>query len=192
MLSNNNQYSQYGCSETSVTSHQHMLRNKPREQNDLIDTESEAWNIAVDIAFNCNFSTTKCSCLGCDIFVAWSWRKGESFTFTNCLKVCRIRFNASTGLWKAGQLSRYSYSVRAGRSGARIPVGERFSAPAQTGPWAHPVSYTMGTVSFPWVMQPGRDVDHSHQSSAEVKQRPELYLYSHSGPSWSIPGSILP
>jgi len=38
--------------------------------------------------------------------------------------------------------------LRAERSGDRIPVEERFSAPVQTGPEAHPASCTMGTVSF--------------------------------------------
>jgi hypothetical protein len=40
-------------------------------------------------------------------------------------------------------------TLRTRRSGDRIPVGARFSAPVQTGPGAHPVSYTMGTGSFP-------------------------------------------
>ena len=39
----------------------------------------------------------------------------------------------------------------AGRSGDRIPMGARFSAPVQTGPRAHPASCTMGTGSFPGV-----------------------------------------
>ena len=42
---------------------------------------------------------------------------------------------------------RSSDSLRAGRSGDRILVGARFSAPVQTGPGAHPASYTMVTGS---------------------------------------------
>jgi hypothetical protein len=33
----------------------------------------------------------------------------------------------------------------------KIPVEERFSAPVQTGPGAHPASCTVGTGSFPGV-----------------------------------------
>ena len=40
-------------------------------------------------------------------------------------------------------------TLRAGRSGDRIPVWARFSAPFQIGPGAYPLSYTMGTGSFP-------------------------------------------
>ena len=36
----------------------------------------------------------------------------------------------------------------------------RFSALVQTGPGAHPASYTLGTGSFPVVMRPGRGVDY--------------------------------
>jgi hypothetical protein len=56
--------------------------------------------------------------------------------------------------------------------------GARFSAPVQTGPEVYPVSYTLGTGSFPGVKRPGRGVDHSPPSSAEVKGRVELHLYS--------------
>ena len=45
----------------------------------------------------------------------------------------------------------YCDCLRAGRSGDRIPVGARFSAPVQSGPEAHPASCTMGTGSFPGV-----------------------------------------
>jgi len=44
-----------------------------------------------------------------------------------------------------------------GRSGDRIPVVTRFSAPVQTGPGTHPASCTMGTGSFPGVKS-GRGV----------------------------------
>jgi hypothetical protein len=47
---------------------------------------------------------------------------------------------------------------------------------------------TMGTGSSPGVKRPGRGVDHPPPSSAEVKERLELYLYSPSGPSWPVLG----
>jgi hypothetical protein len=49
----------------------------------------------------------------------------------------------------------------------------------------------MGTGSFPGVKRPGRGVDHP-SSSAEVKERVELYLYSPSGPLWPVLGWTLP
>ena len=42
-------------------------------------------------------------------------------------------------------------ALRVGRSGDRIPVEARFSAPVQTSPGAHPSSCTIGTGSFPGV-----------------------------------------
>jgi len=64
----------------------------------------------------------------------------------------------------------------------------RFSLPIQTGPGAHPASYTMGTRSFLRVKRWGRGIDHSPPSSAKVKERVGLYLYSPSGPSWPVLG----
>ena len=66
--------------------------------------------------------------------------------------------------------------------------GEKFSAPDQTGPRAHTASYTMSAGSFPGVKRPGHGADHPLPSSAEVKERVELYLYSTSGLSWSVIG----
>jgi len=67
-------------------------------------------------------------------------------------------------------------------------VGARFSADVQTGREAHPASYTMGTRSFPVVKRPGLGVDHPPSSSAEVKERVEVYLYYPSGPWWPVLG----
>ena len=65
--------------------------------------------------------------------------------------------------------------------GIEFRWGARLSAPVQTGPGAHPPSYTKGTGSFPGVKRPEPDVDHSPPSSAEVKEEVELYL---SSPLW--------
>ena len=43
--------------------------------------------------------------------------------------------------------------------------GVEISATVQTGPGAHPASYTMGTWSFPGVKRPGRGADHPPPSS---------------------------
>ena len=69
----------------------------------------------------------------------------------------------------------------------------RFSAPVQTDRAVHPASCTMGTGSLSeGVKRPGRDANHTPPSSAEVKERIELYLYSLSGPSWPVAGRTLP
>jgi hypothetical protein len=47
-----------------------------------------------------------------------------------------------------------------------------------TGPGAHPTSYKIGTGSFLVVKRPGRDGDHPPPSTADVRERVELYFYS--------------
>ena len=66
-----------------------------------------------------------------------------------------------------GQDSSVGIATRYGLDGSGIESRwkARFSAPVQTGPGAHPASYTMGTGSLPGVKRPGRDVDHPPQSS---------------------------
>ena len=82
--------------------------------------------------------------------------------------------------------SRHSDTLRAGRSGDRIPVEARFSAPVQTGSEAHPASYTMGTGSFPGVKRPGRGV--GYPPCLEPRLKKELYLYASCGSSWPVRG----
>jgi hypothetical protein len=67
-----------------------------------------------------------------------------------------------------GQLSRYSESLRAGRSGDRIPVGGRdFPYPSR-----HALGPTQPLIQ--WVKRPVRGVDHTPPSSAKLKERVEL------------------
>jgi hypothetical protein len=80
-----------------------------------------------------------------------------------------------------------------GLDGPRIESrwGAIFSAPVQTGCGVDPASYSMGTESYPGLKRPGRGV-YPPPSCAEVKERVELYLYSLSGPSWSVVGGTVP
>ena len=66
------------------------------------------------------------------------------------------------------------------------PGGARYSAPVQTGPGAHPASYTMGTVSFPGVKY-GRGVLLTTQPlpvpwSWKRKAKPLPTLWATTGP----------
>ena len=67
-----------------------------------------------------------------------------------------------------------------------------FTAPVQTGAGTHPASYTTVNGSFPGVKRQGGGVDHTLSSSAEVKEKVQLYIYSPSEPSWPFLGCNLP
>jgi hypothetical protein len=71
-----------------------------------------------------------------------------------------------------------AWSVWLLATGWTIPVVARFFTPVQTGSGDHPTSCTIGTKLFHGVKRPGRGVIHPTPSSAEVKERVELYLYS--------------
>ena len=79
--------------------------------------------------------------------------------------------------------SRYSDWLRAGRSRDRIPVGGEIFRTCTDRPWGPPSLLYNGYRVFPGTKErPGRDADLSPPSSAEVKERVELYLYSPYGP----------
>jgi len=48
--------------------------------------------------------------------------------------------------------------------------GSRFSVTFQTGPAAHPASYTMGIGSFPGLKRPERGVDHTPHLTPTLKK----------------------
>jgi len=66
----------------------------------------------------------------------------------------------------------------------QISVGERFSTPVRTSPGTHPDAYTVDTSSLWGVRWPGHGINRAPPSSAKVKERVDLYLYSPSVPSW--------
>ena len=70
--------------------------------------------------------------------------------------------------------------------------GRDFSASFQTVPGAHQSSYTMGTGSFLGGKAAGEWRWPPTPSSAGIKERIELYIYSTSEPSWSVIGWNLP
>jgi hypothetical protein len=89
-----------------------------------------------------------------------------------------------------GRGSSVGIATRYGLDGPGIESrwGARFFAPVQTGLGAHPAFKTWGAGYFLGIKRPGRSVDHAPPSSAEVKERVELYLYSPYGPSWLVLG----
>ena len=64
--------------------------------------------------------------------------------------------------------------------GIESPGGLRFSVPVQTGPGVHLASCAMVAGLIPGGKAAGRDVDHPRPSSAEVKERVEIYVDTHS------------
>ena len=75
-------------------------------------------------------------------------------------KQIQIRSNGEGG----GRNSSVGIATRYGldNQGIESRWGRDFSAHAQTGPGAHPASYTIGTVSFPGVKRTGRDFNHPY------------------------------
>ena len=65
---------------------------------------------------------------------------------------------------------RFEDSLRAGRSGDRIPVDTRFSALVQSGIGTHLALYTAGYWSFLMVERSGRDVNHHLHPAPRLKR----------------------
>jgi len=69
------------------------------------------------------------------------------------------------------------------------PGGDEIFRTSPNRPWGPPsLLYHGFWLTFPGVKWPGPGVDHPSLSSAEVKERVELNIYSPSGPSWPVVG----
>jgi len=103
----------------------------------------------------------------------------------------KVHFSSISNFWP-GWLSRYSDSLRAVRSGDRIPLGRDFPHPFRLalGSTHSPIKWATGT--FAGVKYPRRGVNLPPPLSAKVEERVELYLYSPSGYPWPVLGRILP
>jgi hypothetical protein len=82
-----------------------------------------------------------------------------------------------------GRDSVVSVAIRYGLDGTGIKI---FRIHPDLLWFPHSLPYNGYRVSFPGVRRPGRGIGHPPLSSAVVKQRLELYIYSHSVPSCHV------
>jgi len=78
-------------------------------------------------------------------------------------------------------------ATRYGFDGMGIEPGGGSNFPHLPRPALEPTQPPI-TDAFPGVKQPVRGVNHPSQTSADVKERVQLYLYSLSVPSWQVTG----
>jgi hypothetical protein len=122
----------------------------------------------------------------CD--VCWRYSKHPGYdVLANFTTYVTFTISVTSVLWPE-LLSRHSSSLRAARSGDRIAVGTRFSAPVQTCPFVHAVSrsYSDYQDSFSKRKRLGRGFQQPTPSNSEVKERVEIYVCFPSGLSWPV------
>jgi hypothetical protein len=99
----------------------------------------------------------------------------------NCIKNRGFYLKKPSPLFKMGRDSSVGIATRCGLDGPGIESrwGRDFPHPSRPalGPTQPPTQWVPG------LKRPGRGVDHPPTSSAEVKERVKLYLYSLFGPS---------
>jgi hypothetical protein len=92
--------------------------------------------------------------------------------------------------WDSSVVIATDYGLDGPGIGSR--VGVRFSALVPTGPGVYPTPYTMGIRSFTGVNLSRCGLDQPTPSSAEAKERVELYRISPPWPSWPVLDRNLP
>ena len=115
----------------------------------------------------------------------------SSFLQRATLTVYRI-YLLLEGQRRPGYLSRYSDSLRAGRSGDRIPVGGEIFRTRPDRPWGPPSLIYDGYRVFPGIKAAVALFWPPTTSKAKVEGRVDLYICSSSGPSWPVLGWPLP
>jgi hypothetical protein len=88
---------------------------------------------------------------------------------------------------KVGRDGAVGITIRYALDGAGFDGGTQTYHTRPSGLWGHPASYTLSARYFPGVKRPVRGVDNPLTSGAEVKDKVELYPYSPSGPTWTLP-----
>ena len=96
-------------------------------------------------------------------------------------------------IYKVDQDSSVGIATRYGLDGPGSESTWRRDFPYRSRPILGPTQPSIQWVPgfFPGGKAVGRGVNHPPPSRAEVKERVELYLYSPSGPSWSVLGRTL-
>ena len=168
------------CERTDMTKLIVAFRNFPNDPNETCSAPLFKSQIPCWLACECRrtFALSDCcaadkvlQCVIFSILPSLSQSQAEIFTSTYCFHAVGI-------------------ATRYGLDGPGIEYRwrrARFSAPVHTGPGAHPASYVIGTWSFPGVV-----LTTHPRFRNEVKERVDLYIYSKSGPSWTVIGWNLP
>ena len=120
-------------------------------------------------------SRSFCFCEDCDVDL--------------CVCLCwRFVWHRNVACWQSLRLTcicNCKSSLRIGRSGDRIPVGDEILRTRPDRPWGPPSlhGYRVSNLRVKW---PGCGFDHPPQSCAKFEEKEELYLYFPSVTSWPV------